>query len=178
MAVDDIISLVVSFFFFFFACLGIYYWLEALKIRRRVLHKKRKKGQLLETASFSSTRRNMDKRLLYTPLLSSYLCRRYPSGIHRPEDFSFFFAEYWSLEDEIMRAVEQLSSNNEEEVLAGCQTLQAVGNKSCLPLLEEGRHKWTDNQRVGRYLSAAESWVVARSHDSGAISSPPMEQTA
>jgi hypothetical protein len=73
-----------------------------------------------------------------------------------PEVFNGFL---WMLK-EINRALPQLESQNPDEVLAGYQTISALGIPFLLPYLEEVRLKWSKDARVLKQMGAAKDLMT------------------
>jgi hypothetical protein len=62
---------------------------------------------------------------------------------------------------QVTRALAQLESIDEELVIAGSQTLSALGDRTCLPALEMARLRWSDKPRVVEQLSACHQKLLS-----------------
>jgi hypothetical protein len=56
---------------------------------------------------------------------------------------------------ELARAREQLKSDDDDDVLAGCQTIRTFADKDALTALSVARDKWHANARVALYVDRA-----------------------
>ena len=97
------------------------------------------------------------------PSLVFYSRNKQEISIDESESFQFdsdiFNGFLWMMK-EINRALLQLESDNADEVLAGYQTISALGIPFFLPYLEKVSQRWLNDSRVMQQMGAAKEMIA------------------
>ncbi len=134
------------------AVVAVFFILESQRVHGRLLSKQKIQVERIRLrAAIELVRRELGQGVATTRLVDTVVSQgiedRLQSTVLRQTIDRLQTAERW-----IDRALSLLASLNENEVLAGCDTVRAFGDRSMLPVLVDLAHAWREKPRVAQYV--------------------------
>lgn len=159
-------------------CLGIYYALDTIRVRRRVLAKLAQNSSRAESSvhfllepidrqttetepGYAQLQENIRLSEQLLPVLLWTTRHRDLIEKTGKEEFQYLFADYLWCISEIDRAITQLRSDQADAVVAGCHVLSALRVPYLLPEIERAENRWHANPRVAAQIDAAKHMLLA-----------------